>query len=108
MPTTTETDELDSFVELGIPNWLAASHVEARRLWNNDIIPACLRARQARNRRHRSVELRRAARTVYEAAWEMGGIGELWDASLLLDRCADMAGDALPLDVDQIVCGGLA
>ena len=62
----------------------------------------------ARNRRHRSVELRRAARTVYEAAWEMGGIGELWDASLLLDRCADMAGDALPLDVDQIVCGGPA
>ena len=24
------------------------------------------------------------------------------------DRCADMAGDALPLKVDQIVCGGLA
>lgn len=107
MPTD-PTLELDSFVEIGIPSWLAASHVEARRLWNNDIIPACLRARQARNRRHRAVELHRAARTVYEAAWEIGGIDELWDAFLLLDRCADMAGDALPLKVDQIVCGGLA
>lgn len=91
MPTTTETVEYHA-----PPPWFADISPAARRGWHDRIVPALLKARDARRKRDRARALLDAGEVVAEVVDALGGLDD-WHAELLLYTCSDIAGVGLPI-----------